>query len=153
MCTVSFYGTFSCQNMKKNCTSFNGLHTAYYWHAYMILHASQAGFYIQPAILNINNYFIKSQSTIRMNDHIGCIRYCTSKLLGLTCYKYSKTGVHASVLAPPSHQHSKQHVCSGNQQLLWNKSNAQCSPSNGSRTKKLQLHSRLKQMTKSCSIS
>ena len=119
----------------------------------MTLHASQAGFYIQPAILNINNYFIKSQSTIRMNDHIGCIRYCTSKLLGLTRYKYIKTGVHASVLAPPSHQHSKQHVCSGNQQLLWNKSNAQYSPSNGSWTKKIQLHSRLEETTKSCSVS
>ena len=88
-----------------------------------------------------------------MNDHIGCIRYCTGKLLGLTRYKYSKTGVHASVLALPSHQHSKQHVCSGNQQLLWNKSNGHCTPSNGSRTKKLQLHNRLKQTTKSCSIS
>ena len=80
----------------------------------MTLHASQAGFYIKPAIL--------------MHDI-------------------------ASVLAPPSHQHNKQHVCSGNQQLLWNKSNAQCSPSNGSQTKKLQLHSHLKQTTKSCSIS
>ena len=43
------------------------------------MHASQAGFYIKPAIL--------------MHDI-------------------------ASVLAPPSHQHNKQHVCSGNQQLL-----------------------------------